>query len=72
MYLCRITVVSDNLLTATGCMLLENLSYDFPNFSFQGKLFSDSESIQARAEAAVLLKQLDFPVCTVLLFKFAI
>ncbi|MBA0715132.1 hypothetical protein Golax_014054, partial [Gossypium laxum] len=28
----------------------------------QGKLFSDSESIQARAEAAVLLKQLDFPV----------
>ncbi|PPS00086.1 hypothetical protein GOBAR_AA20585 [Gossypium barbadense] len=29
---------------------------------FKGKLFSDSESIQARAEAAVLLKQLDFPV----------
>ncbi|KAB2605081.1 ABC transporter C family member 14-like [Pyrus ussuriensis x Pyrus communis] len=28
-----------------------------------GKLFSDSESIQARAEAAVLLKQLDFPEC---------
>ncbi|XP_052289068.1 vacuolar protein sorting-associated protein 51 homolog isoform X2 [Citrus sinensis] len=28
----------------------------------QGKLFSDSESIQARAEAAMLLKQLDFPV----------
>ncbi|KAK8497566.1 hypothetical protein V6N13_002969 [Hibiscus sabdariffa] len=28
----------------------------------QGKLFSDSESIQARTEAAVLLKQLDFPV----------
>ncbi|KAH9653475.1 vacuolar protein sorting-associated protein 51-like [Citrus sinensis] len=27
-----------------------------------GKLFSDSESIQARAEAAMLLKQLDFPV----------
>lgn len=31
---------------------------------FQEKLFSDSESIQTRAEAAVLLKQLDFPVCT--------
>ncbi|XWS31818.1 hypothetical protein CRYUN_Cryun23aG0108900 [Craigia yunnanensis] len=30
--------------------------------NLQGKLFSDSESIQARAEAAVLLKQLDFPV----------
>ncbi|KAL6179605.1 hypothetical protein ACLB2K_051118 [Fragaria x ananassa] len=28
----------------------------------RGKLFSDSESIQARAEAAVLLKRLDFPV----------
>ncbi|KAG6606940.1 Vacuolar protein sorting-associated protein 51-like protein, partial [Cucurbita argyrosperma subsp. sororia] len=28
----------------------------------QEKLFSDSESIQTRAEAAVLLKQLDFPV----------
>ncbi|CAL1415090.1 unnamed protein product [Linum trigynum] len=31
--------------------------------NLQGKLFSDSESIQTRAEAAVLLKQLDFPVC---------
>ncbi|KAH9653463.1 vacuolar protein sorting-associated protein 51-like [Citrus sinensis] len=30
--------------------------------NLQGKLFSDSESIQARAEAAMLLKQLDFPV----------
>ncbi|KAK6260333.1 Vps51/Vps67 - like 1 [Theobroma cacao] len=30
--------------------------------NLQRKLFSDSESIQARAEAAVLLKQLDFPV----------
>ncbi|PKI51034.1 hypothetical protein CRG98_028583, partial [Punica granatum] len=30
--------------------------------NLQGKLFSDSESIQSRAEAAVLLKQLDFPV----------
>ncbi|XVF22096.1 hypothetical protein REPUB_Repub12eG0144300 [Reevesia pubescens] len=30
--------------------------------NLEGKLFSDSESIQARAEAAVLLKQLDFPV----------
>ncbi|KAK8980969.1 hypothetical protein V6N11_059659 [Hibiscus sabdariffa] len=30
--------------------------------SIIGKLFSDSESIQARTEAAVLLKQLDFPV----------
>ncbi|XP_050237497.1 vacuolar protein sorting-associated protein 51 homolog [Mercurialis annua] len=30
--------------------------------SLQGKLFSDNESIQARAEAAVLLKQLNFPV----------
>ncbi|XP_004300453.1 PREDICTED: vacuolar protein sorting-associated protein 51 homolog isoform X2 [Fragaria vesca subsp. vesca] len=30
--------------------------------NLQGKLFSDSESIQARAEAAVLLKRLDFPV----------
>ncbi|RXH84432.1 hypothetical protein DVH24_027331 [Malus domestica] len=29
-------------------------------------LFSDSESIQSRAEAAVLLKQLNFPVCTAL------
>ncbi|KAL2540434.1 Vps51/Vps67 family (components of vesicular transport) protein [Abeliophyllum distichum] len=28
----------------------------------QGKVFSDSESIQARAEAVMLLKQLDFPV----------
>ncbi|KAI4329803.1 hypothetical protein MLD38_028148 [Melastoma candidum] len=28
----------------------------------QGKLFSDSESIQARAEAAMLLKRLNFPV----------
>ncbi|OMO82126.1 Vacuolar protein sorting-associated protein 51 [Corchorus olitorius] len=32
--------------------------------NLQGKLFSDSESIQARAEAAVLLKQLDFPLKT--------
>ncbi|GKU99374.1 hypothetical protein SLEP1_g12233 [Rubroshorea leprosula] len=32
--------------------------------NLQGKLFSDSESIQARAEAAVLLKQLDFLVET--------
>ena len=31
-------------------------------YSNQGKLFSDSESIQVRAEAALLLKQLDFPV----------
>ncbi|KAK6937283.1 hypothetical protein RJ641_030791 [Dillenia turbinata] len=30
--------------------------------NLQGKLFSDSESIQSRAEAVVLLKQLDFPV----------
>ncbi|KAK7278182.1 hypothetical protein RJT34_23207 [Clitoria ternatea] len=30
--------------------------------NLQGKLFSDLESIQVRAEAAVLLKQLDFPV----------
>ncbi|CAN1308343.1 Vacuolar protein sorting-associated protein 51 homolog [Linum perenne] len=30
--------------------------------NLQGKLFSDSESIKTRAEAAVLLKQLDFPV----------
>ncbi|KAH9786757.1 vacuolar protein sorting-associated protein 51-like [Citrus sinensis] len=30
--------------------------------NLQGKLFSDSESTHARAEAAVLLKQLDFPV----------
>ncbi|KAG5061860.1 Vacuolar protein sorting-associated protein 51 [Glycine max] len=30
--------------------------------NLQGKLFSDSESIQVRADAAVLLKQLDFPV----------
>ncbi|KAK4482141.1 hypothetical protein RD792_009282 [Penstemon davidsonii] len=29
---------------------------------FKGKIFSDSESIQARAEAVMLLKQLDFPV----------
>lgn len=28
----------------------------------QGKVFSDSESIQARAEAVMLLKRLDFPV----------
>lgn len=28
----------------------------------QGKVFSDSEPIQARAEAVMLLKQLDFPV----------
>ncbi|KAL1142817.1 hypothetical protein V6Z11_A11G120700 [Gossypium hirsutum] len=31
-------------------------------YACKGKLFSDSESIQARAEAAVLLKQLDFPL----------
>ncbi|GAB4830574.1 Vacuolar protein sorting-associated protein 51 [Ancistrocladus abbreviatus] len=30
--------------------------------NLQGKLFSDSESIQARAESVMLLKQLDFPV----------
>ncbi|XP_028771061.1 vacuolar protein sorting-associated protein 51 homolog [Neltuma alba] len=30
--------------------------------NLQGRLFSDSESMQARSEAAVLLKQLDFPV----------
>ncbi|XP_065860334.1 vacuolar protein sorting-associated protein 51 homolog [Euphorbia lathyris] len=30
--------------------------------NLSGKLFSDMESIQSRAEAAVLLKQLDFPV----------
>ncbi|KAL7172033.1 hypothetical protein ACSBR2_031680 [Camellia fascicularis] len=30
--------------------------------NLQGKLFSDSESIQSRAEAVMLLKQLDFPV----------
>ncbi|KMT09960.1 hypothetical protein BVRB_5g121760 [Beta vulgaris subsp. vulgaris] len=30
--------------------------------NLQGKLFSDSESIQVRAEAVMLLKQLDFPV----------
>ncbi|XP_054800485.1 vacuolar protein sorting-associated protein 51 homolog isoform X2 [Prosopis cineraria] len=30
--------------------------------NLQGKLFSDCESMQARAEAAVLLKQLNFPV----------
>ncbi|KAI4301500.1 hypothetical protein L6164_034775 [Bauhinia variegata] len=30
--------------------------------NLQVKLFSDSESMQTRAEAAVLLKQLDFPV----------
>ncbi|KAK3042977.1 hypothetical protein RJ639_000954 [Escallonia herrerae] len=32
--------------------------------NLQGKVFSDSESIQARAEAVMLLKQLDFPVDT--------
>lgn len=30
--------------------------------NLQGKVFSDSESIQTRAEAVMLLKQLDFPV----------
>ncbi|KAM7521415.1 hypothetical protein LguiA_011317 [Lonicera macranthoides] len=30
--------------------------------NLQGKIFSDSESIQTRAEAVMLLKQLDFPV----------
>ncbi|XP_057776671.1 vacuolar protein sorting-associated protein 51 homolog isoform X2 [Salvia miltiorrhiza] len=30
--------------------------------NLQGKVFSDSESIQARAEAVMLLKKLDFPV----------
>ncbi|KAK6803892.1 hypothetical protein RDI58_001676 [Solanum bulbocastanum] len=30
--------------------------------ALQGKVFSDSESVQARAEAVMLLKQLDFPV----------
>ncbi|KAL3531532.1 hypothetical protein ACH5RR_010854 [Cinchona calisaya] len=30
--------------------------------NLQGKVFSDSESIQARAEAVMLLKQLNFPV----------
>ncbi|KAL8137228.1 hypothetical protein V2J09_003229 [Rumex salicifolius] len=32
--------------------------------NLQGKIFSDSESIQARAEAVMLLKHLDFPVGT--------
>ncbi|XP_073022242.1 vacuolar protein sorting-associated protein 51 homolog [Primulina eburnea] len=32
--------------------------------NLQGKVFSDSESIQTRAEAVMLLKQLDFPVET--------
>ncbi|XP_047310599.1 vacuolar protein sorting-associated protein 51 homolog [Impatiens glandulifera] len=30
--------------------------------NLQGKVYSDSESIQSRAEAAVLLKQLNFPI----------
>nr|GMD45664.1 vacuolar protein sorting-associated protein 51 homolog [Ipomoea batatas] len=30
--------------------------------NLQGKVFSDSESIQARAEAVMLLKQLNYPV----------
>ncbi|KAL0459768.1 UNVERIFIED_CONTAM: Vacuolar protein sorting-associated protein 51 [Sesamum latifolium] len=30
--------------------------------NLEGKVFSDAESIQARAEAVMLLKQLDFPV----------
>jgi vacuolar protein sorting-associated protein 51 len=29
----------------------------------QEKLYSDSEPIEARAEAVVLLKQLNYPVC---------
>ncbi|KAL3827770.1 hypothetical protein ACJIZ3_016572 [Penstemon smallii] len=35
---------------------------DCKRASEEGKIFSDSESIQARAEAVMLLKQLDFPV----------
>lgn len=41
-------------------------------FTFQGKLFSDSESTHARAEAAVLLKQLDFPVRTSIWVYFSV
>ncbi|KAL6502800.1 Vacuolar protein sorting-associated protein 51 [Orobanche hederae] len=37
----------------TATVIIKNL---------QGKVFSDSESIQARAEAVMLLKQLEFPV----------
>ncbi|KAL5128177.1 Vacuolar protein sorting-associated protein 51 [Glycine soja] len=37
--------------------------------NLHGKLFSDFESIQVRADATVLLKQLDFSVCTSFLKK---
>ncbi|KAH1213449.1 Vacuolar protein sorting-associated protein 51 [Glycine max] len=37
--------------------------------NLHGKLFSDFESIQVRAYATVLLKQLDFSVCTSFLKK---
>ncbi|KAG8370607.1 hypothetical protein BUALT_Bualt13G0001000 [Buddleja alternifolia] len=41
-------------------IIIKNLQASF--FYLSGKLFTDSESIQARAEAVMLLKQLDFPV----------
>lgn len=45
--------------------LLSNTVSAHKKISFQGKVFSDSEPMQARAEAVMLLKQLDFPVSTV-------
>jgi hypothetical protein len=38
--------------------------------NLQAKLYSDSEPIEARAEAVVLLKQLNFPVCILSIFFF--
>jgi hypothetical protein len=36
--------------------------FEIITFLLQGQLYSDSEPIEARAEAVVLLKQLNFPV----------
>ena len=40
--------------------------------NLQAKLYSDSEPIEARAEAVVLLKQLKFPVCLLSLLVMCI
>ena len=38
--------------------------------NLQAKLYADSEPIEARAEAVVLLKQLNYPVCIFSFFSF--
>ncbi|KAK4492632.1 hypothetical protein RD792_003450 [Penstemon davidsonii] len=42
---------------------INTITFDADQYmNLLGKVYSDSESIQARAEAVILLKQLDFPV----------